>query len=212
MSPLSVLRFRYPGRAELGGRHRRARRGISCSGRAAQIAAGRLVHRFMNSHRVLGVMDSPVLSWVRCGHRDVASAGTVDPNRDGRWLLRRPSTESSSVWRAVAPPRMRRSCERGFCSWPAVRAQVAAFACTLPRDFGKPLSRWSVPELARAVIHRGIVRRISAGTIWRWLQADRIKPWQYPSWQRPTDPRFLDRAVPILTLTSAPSRWPGRAT
>ena len=29
-----------------------------------------------------------------------------------------------------------------------------------------------------AVIQRGIVRRISAGTIWRWLQADRIKPWQ----------------------------------
>ena len=202
-------------------------------------------------------MDSPVLSWVRCGHRDVASAGAVDPDRDGRWLLRRPSTESSSVWRAVAPPRMRRSCERGSCSWPtsirsratprspepwaarigrsanggggagrgrpsrtrpgpgvhafspsAVRAQVTAFACTLLRDFGKPLSRWSVPELARAVIQRGIVRRISAGTIWRWLQADRIKPWQYHSWQRPTDPRFLDRAVPILTLYKRPAAGP----
>jgi hypothetical protein len=73
-------------------------------------------------------------------------------------------------------------------------------ACTLPRDCGKPLSRWSVTELRRAVIQRGITRRISGATIKRWLRADRIKPWQYHSWQRPTDPRFLERAIPILTL------------
>jgi hypothetical protein len=82
----------------------------------------------------------------------------------------------------------------------AVRARVTALACTLPRDSGKPLSRWSAPELARAVVQRGIVRRISGVTIQRWLKADRIKPWQYHSWQRPTDPRFLERAIPILTL------------
>ena len=82
----------------------------------------------------------------------------------------------------------------------AVRAQVTALACTLPRDSGKPLSRWSATELARAVIQRRIVRSISGSTIKRWLNADRIKPWQYHSWQRPTDPRFLERAIPILTL------------
>lgn len=81
-----------------------------------------------------------------------------------------------------------------------MRAQVTALACTLPRDSGKPLSRWSATELARAVVQRGIVRRISGATIQRWLKAERIKPWQYHSWQRPTDPRFLERAIPILTL------------
>jgi DDE superfamily endonuclease len=81
-----------------------------------------------------------------------------------------------------------------------VRAQVTALACTLPRDSDKPLSRWSASELARAVVQRGIVRRISGATVQRWLKADRIKPWQYHSWQRPTDPRFLERAIPILTL------------
>jgi hypothetical protein len=50
------------------------------------------------------------------------------------------------------------------------------------------------------VIHRRIVRQISAATIKRWLHSDRIKPWQYRSWQRPTDPRFLERAIPILQL------------
>ena len=82
----------------------------------------------------------------------------------------------------------------------AVRAQVTVLACTLPRDTGRPLSRWSATELARAVSRRGIVRRISGATIKGWLRADRIKPWRYHSWQRPTDPRFLERALPILTL------------
>jgi Homeodomain-like domain len=60
----------------------------------------------------------------------------------------------------------------------AVRVQVTALACTLPRDTGKPLSRWSATELVRAVVRRGIVRRISGATIQRWLHADRIKPWR----------------------------------
>jgi hypothetical protein len=82
----------------------------------------------------------------------------------------------------------------------AARAQVTALACTLPRDTGRPLSRWSATELARAVLQRGIVSSISAATVTRWLHADQIKPWQYRSWQQPTDPRFLERAVPILDL------------
>jgi hypothetical protein len=36
----------------------------------------------------------------------------------------------------------------------AVRSQVTALACTLPRDSGKRLSRWSVTELVRAVVGR----------------------------------------------------------
>src|SRR5262249_37548338 len=82
----------------------------------------------------------------------------------------------------------------------AVRAQVTALACTLPRNSGTPLSRWPVTELARTIVQRGSVPRISGATIQRWLRADRIKPWQYHSWQRPTDPRFLERAIPVLTL------------
>jgi hypothetical protein len=89
----------------------------------------------------------------------------------------------------------------GRAFFPSVtRARVTALACTLPRDSGKPLSRWSASELARAVIQRGIVETISASTVTRWLQADHIKPWRYRSWQQPTDPRFLERAIPILDL------------
>jgi hypothetical protein len=80
----------------------------------------------------------------------------------------------------------------------AIRAQVTALACTLPRDSGKPLSRWSATELARTIIDRDIVSSIAAATVKRWLPAEQIKPWQYRSWQRPTDPRFLERAIPML--------------
>jgi hypothetical protein len=45
-----------------------------------------------------------------------------------------------------------------------------------------------------------IVSHISASTVKRWLHADRIKPWQYRSWQQATDPRFLEKAIPILDL------------
>jgi transposase len=77
---------------------------------------------------------------------------------------------------------------------------LTALACTLPRDFGKPLSRWSARELARAAPQHHIVRRISPATVKRWLRAERIKPWQYRNWQQSTDPRFLERALPILRL------------
>lgn len=80
------------------------------------------------------------------------------------------------------------------------RARVTALACTLPKASGKPLSRWSSRELANVATEKKIVKRISASTIKRWLKADQIKPWQFRSWQKPTDPRFLEKAVPILNL------------
>ena len=80
------------------------------------------------------------------------------------------------------------------------RAQVTALACTLPRDSGRPLSRWSSAELVKTVIDKGIASSISAATIRNWLRAEKIKPWQYHSWQKSTDPRFLERATVVLNL------------
>jgi DDE superfamily endonuclease len=77
----------------------------------------------------------------------------------------------------------------------AVRVQVTALACTLPRDSGRPLSRWSAIELARTSSDAA-----SSGASQAPRSSAGIKPWRYHSWQRPTDPRFLERAIPILTL------------
>lgn len=41
---------------------------------------------------------------------------------------------------------------------------------------------------------------MSPSTIKRWLREDHIKPWQHRSWQKPTDPRFLQKATAVLRL------------
>ncbi len=73
-------------------------------------------------------------------------------------------------------------------------------ACQLPCDRNLPLSRISHADIAREVIANGIVASISGATIWRWLNADAIKPWQYRSWIFPRDPNFCERASQVLDL------------
>jgi hypothetical protein len=78
-------------------------------------------------------------------------------------------------------------------------AQVKAVACELPSELGVPISRFSRAELHRLVVERGVTDA-SAATIARWLAEDALKPWQHRSWVFPRDPRFLERAGPVLDL------------
>lgn len=77
---------------------------------------------------------------------------------------------------------------------------IKALACELPATNGVPLSRWHTPELARAAVEQGIVAQVSGTTIWRWLSADAIKPWQHRSWIFPRDPDFATKAARVLDL------------
>ena len=86
-------------------------------------------------------------------------------------------------------------------------AQVKAVACELPSELGVPISRFSRAELHRLVIERGVTDA-SAATIARWLAEDALKPWQHRSWVFPRDPRFIERAGPVLDLYQR--RWKGR--
>jgi len=85
--------------------------------------------------------------------------------------------------------------------------QIKALACELPRLSGIPLSHWSCADIARATVQRGIVATISGATIWRWLHADAIRPWQHRSWLFPCDPNFREKAGRILDLYHR--RWRG---
>jgi hypothetical protein len=78
--------------------------------------------------------------------------------------------------------------------------EVKAMACELPCTSKVPLSRWSREELAREVVKRGIVAKISGTTIWRWLSQDAIKPWQHRTWIFPRDPDFEAKAGRVLDL------------
>ena len=84
---------------------------------------------------------------------------------------------------------------------PAVRAQVTATACSLPRQSAVPLARWSHRALARQVAATVSGPPPSSRTVGRWLKAERLRPWRYHNWQHIHDPeQFLERARPVLRL------------
>ena len=86
--------------------------------------------------------------------------------------------------------------------------QVKALACELPYKNGIPLSRFSIQEIRQEVISSGIVAQISGTTLWRWLNADAIRPWQYRSWIFPRDPEFQEKAGRVLDLYEG--LWEGK--
>ena len=51
----------------------------------------------------------------------------------------------------------------------------------------------------------GSASRSPGVTVWRWLSADAIKPWQHRSWIFPRDPGFTSKAGRILDLYGG--RW-----
>lgn len=77
---------------------------------------------------------------------------------------------------------------------------MKALACTLPKESGVPLSRYSSSEIAREAEKRGIVAYISGTTVWRWLSNDAIRPWNHRSWIFPRDPDFQEKAERVLDL------------
>ncbi len=87
--------------------------------------------------------------------------------------------------------------------------QVKALACELPARRGQPLARWSVAELAAEARRVGLVATISDSTVWRWLHADAIRPWQHRCWIFPRDPDFAAKAGRLLDLYERV--WEGRA-
>jgi hypothetical protein len=90
-----------------------------------------------------------------------------------------------------------------------VVVQVKALACELPATLGAPLSRFSVADVAQQARQFGLVASISDSTVWRWLNADAIRPWQHRCWIFPRDPQFALKAGRILDLYER--RWQGQA-
>jgi hypothetical protein len=70
----------------------------------------------------------------------------------------------------------------------------------LPSELGLPLSRFSMSEIRREAIRRGLVASIGETTIWRWLSEDAIRPWHHRSWIFPRDPQFAYKAGRVLDL------------
>lgn len=92
----------------------------------------------------------------------------------------------------------RRGAPREFT--PLVRAQITALACSNPAAHGRVWKRWSGEKLAQVAVEQQIIEAISPSTLRRWLRAEKSKPWRYHSWQKSTDPLFVEKASPVLDL------------
>lgn len=74
-----------------------------------------------------------------------------------------------------------------------------SIACDVVARTGNPLSRQSTTDLARRAAEE-LNRPISRSTVWKILDADAIKPWQYEHWLFPRAADFFDRAAVVLDL------------
>ena len=92
---------------------------------------------------------------------------------------------------------------------PGIVVAVKALACELPSEVGLPLSRFSMAEIKREVIGRGLVASIGETTLWRWLSSDAIRPWYHRNWIFPRDPHFAAKAGRVLDLYEGV--WEGQA-
>jgi hypothetical protein len=82
---------------------------------------------------------------------------------------------------------------------PLDQALIHAMACETIAETKEPLSRQSLGDLVRRS-RKTLGRKISRSTVWRMLHEAAIKPWQYEHWLFPKDPRFAEKAGPILDL------------
>jgi hypothetical protein len=82
---------------------------------------------------------------------------------------------------------------------PLDRAVVASIACDVVARTGNPLSRQSTTDLARRARDE-LNKPISRSTVWRILDEDAIKPWQYEHWIFTRAANFFEKAAVVLDL------------
>jgi hypothetical protein len=90
---------------------------------------------------------------------------------------------------------------------PRDHALIKALACERVAETGEPISRQSLADLTFRA-QRALEKPISRSTVWRILDGDAIKPWQYEYWIFPRDPQFSEKAAPILDLYAG--HWEGK--
>ena len=84
---------------------------------------------------------------------------------------------------------------------------VVKLACERPDVVGRSLSQWDSVELARQLVHDGVVEAISPQTVQRILASHKLKPWRHHLWLSPQVPRdaaFAAQVHEIVTLYTRP--------
>ena len=82
---------------------------------------------------------------------------------------------------------------------PLDKAVVVSIACDVVARTGNPLSRQSTADLTKRA-REELNKPISCSTVWRILDEDAIKPWQYEHWIFPRAANFFEKAAVVLDL------------
>ena len=125
------------------------------------------------------------------------------------WACRLGKSNAGAVagWLAISRPKIARDAAERPLFPPLDQALIQAMACEVIAETKLPLSRQSLADLVgRAQTTLG--KKISRTTVWRMLHEAAIKPWQHESWLFPRDPRFAEKAGPILDLYAG--IWEGK--
>lgn len=81
-------------------------------------------------------------------------------------------------------------------------ASVKAVACEMPAQLELPFSRFSIEEIRRVVIEKGVVEAISVTTLWEWLHEDGLRPWTHRPWIFPRSRLSAQRVARAGSLPS----------
>lgn len=81
---------------------------------------------------------------------------------------------------------------------PLQRTQVVALACRKPAEFGLPLVRWSVRDLAVQLVEEDVFTSIHYSTVHLILEDADLKPHRTLYWKRSHDPDFDEKAIHVL--------------
>jgi len=83
---------------------------------------------------------------------------------------------------------------------PAVAWYVVKLACERPDVGGRSLSPWDSTELARQLVHDGIVEALSPQTVQRILAHHTLKPWRHHLGLSPQVPRDAAFAAQVQEM------------
>jgi DDE superfamily endonuclease len=83
---------------------------------------------------------------------------------------------------------------------PAERVDILSIATQKPTDTHCPATRWSMDDIATALLHHGAHSGMSRSSIWRILDEADIKPHRSVYWLNSHDPAFAGKAHVICQL------------
>ncbi len=131
------------------------------------LRAGRTEQRLVLRARIV-LLAAAGLPTEAIARRLAIDADTVREWR-ARWRARQgsPEVETSVIERLTDAPKSGRPAR----ITPEMICQIIALACELPAESDRPISQWSVRELAEEIMRRGIADRISPRHVGRLLKS-----------------------------------------